>query len=112
MTGDARVTVSTDDSPTLAEGTETVGETASAMENLTSAAVALSDDKEGLAVVEGSNAVEDTRMLGVTGDDDTGDPKDESLEIFRLRGPLLEGERETSSVLCQQSRMFFSVMFV
>jgi len=70
------------------------------MENLTSAAVALSNDKESLAVDAGSNAVEDTRMLGVTGDDVTGDPRDESLEIFRLRGPLLEKAR-SSSVLCK-----------
>ncbi len=117
MTGVAGVTVSSDDSPTLAEGTETVGETASAMEILTSAAATLSDDKEGLAVDEGSNAVEDTRMLGMTGDDVTGDPRDESFEIFRLRGPLLEKEKQVPcyanragcfSVLCLFKRIRFN----
>ncbi len=110
MTGDAGVTVSSDDSPRLADGTETaVGEAASAKETLTPVAAPLSDDKEGLAVVEGANGVEDIPMLGVTGDDVTGDPRDESLEIFRLRGPLLERKRD--QVPCYANRAgCFSVL--
>jgi len=57
-------------------------------------AAVLSDDEKVAAVFdETRKAAEDT--MGETGDDVMDDAVEESLQIFRLRGPLLE--RETNS---------------